>query len=589
MHFSPHFLVLRLRHASPAELFCRMKQTISLILIKIWINMGGGLRPKQKPDRMMIDNLQFPELMIETICPSGEGPIRAVPEPDAARTDIRLRWEPARLQEAMALMVSAHRKTDRLSRAEAESKAASMILEWIRANPFPHGEHYQSAMECALRIPVFMTALKQVDRLDADEYDLILDAIYQHAWLISNKLSLYSSLGNHTIVEAVGLIFAGAAYRHVGTGRRWLATGVTLLGSELPHQILSDGGPAEQSLSYHRFVLDLCWLSADFLKRNNLGDILSWRSKLLSGECFLNAFKGQDGRFPAIGDSDDGYAIAPGVSPARESSIALKVPWVTFKETGYSILNDGNIVFTFDHGPLGMAPFYNHGHADALSITLSKNGRPLLVDPGTYRYNNVSAWRNYFKGTRAHNTVTIDGEDQAVQETSFIWSNPYRCELVDFKNESGDLYYSAFHDGYTRLKKPVRHQRSILFFDQGNFIIKDRFSGEGDHCFQINYHLHPDVETDNDGIWWTLRSGGERIYMRLIEGDPIAVNGQKDPLLGWYSSRYGGKMPTHTLTFSQTGNVETVTFTTVICTKTMVDFKNGLVDAEKLERSFENS
>ena len=60
-----------------------------------------------------------------------------------------------------------------------------------------------------------------------------------------------------------------------------------------------------------------------------------------------------------------------------------------------------------------MAPLYNHGHADALSVTLSLGETPFLIDPGTYRYNGVPDWRRYFKGTRAHNTICIDEQDQA--------------------------------------------------------------------------------------------------------------------------------------------------------------------------------
>jgi len=52
--------------------------------------------------------------------------------------------------------------------------AKTIILDWdAAANPFPNGEHYASAMECALRIPVFLTALKQIDDLSPDEFALI--------------------------------------------------------------------------------------------------------------------------------------------------------------------------------------------------------------------------------------------------------------------------------------------------------------------------------------------------------------------------------------------------------------------------------
>ena len=100
-------------------------------------------------------------------------------------------------------------------------------------------------------------------------------------------------------------------------GRQWLAKGYELLKKELNHQILKDGGPAEQSLNYHRFVLDLYWLAIDFLKKNNLHDCDEFEERLIKAEHFIAAFKDARGRLPSIGDSDDGHAIAPGICPCR--------------------------------------------------------------------------------------------------------------------------------------------------------------------------------------------------------------------------------------------------------------------------------
>ena len=79
-----------------------------------------------------------------------------------------------------------------------------------------------------------------------------------------------------------------------------------MLAQELPHQVLPDGGPVEQSFAYHRFVLDLYWLAADFLERNELHACAGWKPRLLLGEAFLEACEIAPGVLPAIGDSDDG-------------------------------------------------------------------------------------------------------------------------------------------------------------------------------------------------------------------------------------------------------------------------------------------
>ncbi|MBI4775003.1 MAG: heparinase II/III-family protein [Deltaproteobacteria bacterium] len=208
------------------------------------------------------------------------------------------------------------------------------------------------------------------------------------------------------------------------------------------------------------------------------------------GERFLRSFEEHEENFPMIGDSDDSHAIAPGLKPKRhivdtvknvafhksfEGLVSSEEPvgrasqpssirspndifdrfgqihyavggaekvhkplsWgygrcLSFFRSGYTLMEAGrNTRIIFDHGPLGMPPLYNHGHADCLSLTLSVDGRQILVDPGTYRYNRVNELRKYFKGTRSHNTVTVDGKDQAVQQGNFIWTNPFTASILE--------------------------------------------------------------------------------------------------------------------------------------------------------------
>ena len=608
MAIVPHFYFLRLRNATLSELPHRLQQNLTRAYLNFLNAFGRQIPPVPVIDAQVVAELDMPDLYPEkALSVSDIGTIvELMPVVDGGRNrkqtknipdagispkslDIRLVWEPARLQHSVALLVYAQHHLDIVNWEKVGQSAKIVILSWLRANPFPRGVHYQSAMECALRIPVFFMALKQIDSLTTDESAMLLEAIYQHGWLVSKQLSLYSSLGNHTIAEAIGLIFAGAVYRSTRQGKVWISTGIKLLNNEMAHQILEDGGPAEQSLNYHRFVLDLYWLAMDFIQKNNFGNVYHWQQKLTAGEFFLSAFKDQNQLSPAIGDSDDGFAVAPGITPHRVVKTDNSKNHITFADSGYTIIRNDKLVFTFDHGPLGMAPFYNHGHADALSITLSKNGYPLLIDPGTYRYNGVPQWRRYFKGTRAHNTVTIDDQDQAVQETSFIWSKPYRSKLAASEAEKNQRFFSAFHDGYTRLDHPVYHHRSILYFDQANFLILDSFSGAGKHNFQLNYHLYPDTTVEKAGKWWVLENGGEYIYLILLNGCLVPVKGAYQPIMGWFSSRYGEKEPTTVLTLTQRGFANNISFATAIFTQSPFNQNQFKKKARQLEKKIKNS
>jgi hypothetical protein len=481
--------------------------------------------------------------------------------------DIRMAWEPARLQHLTILLLYAATNRGLPDAERLQENVKGAILEWIKQNPFLSGPHYQSAMECGLRIPVFFYVLKILNiNLDLSEKSRILETIYQHAWWIFRRLSLYSSLGNHTVCECVGLVFAGAIFSPAPEGQAWMRRGLALLRQELHHQILNDGGPTEQSLGYGRFVLDLYWLVIGFLEKNSLHDCTDFKPRLLLGEGFLTACQDDQGQLPAIGDCDDGYAVAPGMYPGKPID-PDQLTYKTFPSAGYTVIRGGDCsILTFDHGPLGMPPLYNHGHADALSITLSVNGRAMLVDPGTYRYNGVPEFRRYFKGTRSHNTVMVDGEDQAVQETGFIWSQPFRATLVRAAELSDGIIFEGHHDGYARLKNPVEHQRSIFFFRGRHFLIRDTFSGVGIHDFELNYHIHPDATVDKRSGWWVMEHRDEAVFIQLLTGgDFKLIVGQETPPFGWFSPAYGIKLKSGVLSCLKRGDVMSTTFFTAIC------------------------
>lgn len=475
--------------------------------------------------------------------------------------DIRTVWEPARLQHLWILLARAQGEEVNVpARNGRMSDVCDAVAQWLKDNPFLAGPHYESAMECALRIPLFLFCLK------ADISDgALVQAIYRHGWLIFRRLSLYSSLGNHTVTEAVGLVFAGTAFCEQREGMTWLQCGMRLLRQEVSHQILDDGGPAEQSTSYHRFVLDLYWLVVDFVEKNKIDDCADIKERLMLGEEFLAAIHA-GGNTPAIGDSDDGYALAPGVCPARPELTLQDQRYRCFEDSGYSLTQlDNGVVFTFDHGPLGMSPLFNHGHADALSITMRCGGKHILVDPGTYVYNGQPDWRRYFKGTASHNTVTIDGQDQARQLTSFAWAEPYQCELIAAREICSGLLIVAEHDGYQTLSEPATHRRELLL-NEDMLLIRDSFKGDGEHSFELNFHFHPDCDlSSTDGVW-NVRQDDFEFLVRMFEPEERLhrVYGSMQPRKGWYSPSYSCKHPCSVLSCEKKGSPSNVVFVTAL-------------------------
>lgn len=452
--------------------------------------------------------------------------------------DVRVAWEPARLQQLVSLAVVA-RQGDPAASAQALRLIEEQLASFTSANPPWSGIHYISAMECALRLIAVAHAVDLVrDRLapDSAAWPAVATLASSHAPFIEARLSLHSSAGNHTIAECAGLVYAGCLFPELPGAQRWRRRGLEILTTEIARQVHADGGGIEQAFWYLLFVTDLAGLVVALLAHRGEAVPEALRESVERAQGFLGALAARPEELPDVGDRDDGFALSPALrlsfartlSPGRGN---------TFPQSGYSTArmeSAPHFEVLFDHGPLGMPPLFGHGHADALSVCLRAAGRELLLDPGTFAYGGDLAWRRYFRSTAAHNTVCVDGQDQAVQVSAFNWSQPYRCELLRSERGAGVFRALARHDGYTRLPGKVLHWRGIVLRTGCGLLVWDLLDGEGAHDVELRWHVR-DIAADAAGV---LLLGADTVL--AIDGGMTSVQrAATEPPAGWCSPRYG--------------------------------------------------
>jgi len=470
--------------------------------------------------------------------------------------DVRIAWEPSRLQQLVVLGLIAD------SVAGGRGDEAAILLKdqlcsWAEANPPLQGIHYLSAMECALRILALSHATDlaraALIRLDQAEpaWQALLGIIESHASLIARRPSLHSSRGNHTVAEGAGLVYAGELFPELEGAARWSEAGLALLEREADDQIAPDGGGAEQSFWYLQFIVDLYGLVGELLAHRRRSVPPALLDACARGRRFLNAFAARPDELPAIGDGDNGYALSPWLRLSWEPQRELR-PVTLFETSGYTMLREGEVSVIIDHGPLGMAPSYGHGHADALSVIVRRGREALLIDPGTYTYTGDARWRAYFRGTRAHNTVTVDGQDQAVQETPFIWSHPYRVTVVHRESTpDGGFRLLARHDGYGRLTPGVVHWRAIVHHPPGQWLIWDRLNGQGRHTLDLHWHCGVEPVMEPGVIIFPGRP--DAVTMTVGGGALTWHRAELDPVCGMRSRIYGAMEPVTTIRVRHVG------------------------------------
>jgi len=318
-------------------------------------------------------------------------------------------------------------------------------------------------------------------------------------------------LGNHVIRNARALVLGGTAFG----SPRLLEAGLALLERELPEQVLPDGGHYERSPVYHLVVLrDL--LEVDAAVPGSVPPDLLERMR-----GFAAALARPDGS-PAL-FNDGTLDLAPRLElPASPDGLAL------FPETGYAVWRRGDVWLAFDCGPPSPPFLPAHAHADALSFQLWVRGRPVVVDPGMPTYE-AGAERDWFRGTRAHSTVAVDG-DQFELWGAFRSGRLPHVELL----EASEHELVAAVRGRTG----VRHERRIRV-DESRLTILDSLEGSGRRNIMSSLPFAPGVEstaaaTGSTSALREERPVSERLFERVGAGALVVRQERSLPAeLGW--------------------------------------------------------
>jgi len=520
--------------------------------------------------------------------------------------DIKYLWEPNRHLQLVTL-AQGYALTGEMRYGEA---LRAQLESWFTACPFRMGANWSSALEAGLRLLNWSLAWQLVGGLRSALFagvegeafrDRWLVSVYQHCEFVSGHFSLHSSANNHLIGEAAGLYVASLAWPHWERSSEWHAQSLAILEREALLQNAPDGVNREQATSYVQFELDLLLLPLIAARANGLDFAPGYVSRIEAMLVFLASIIDAGGNVPMFGDADDGYAVrldpradfcryhsllatgallfGRGDLKAKARGLDDKTRWLFgpgadrafeaidtadarlpvrrgFPDGGYYILGcdfetDREIRVIADAGPLGYREIAAHGHADALSFTLSAGGVELLVDPGTYAYHTQGEWRSYFRGTAAHNTVRIDGADQSQPGGNFMWLRKARAGCSRWVVSAVEDLFEGWHDGYLALEDPVLHRRRIVLRkDERRVLLEDTLQMEGEHDVEIFLHCHEECDVVTEGSSTRISRRGRAIEVAwpdVAGGTVHALKGSVDPIGGWVSRAFDRKTPACTL------------------------------------------
>lgn len=479
-------------------------------------------------------------------------------------------------------------------------KFRELLLDWLANNPAGVAQpNWAEVFEVATRINTWIWAFfyfRQAAAFDDNTCLAFLKGLLRHGCYLDANLEFHVQ-NNHLLLEAKALAVLGLLFPEFKHAERWRQRGLEILYQQINTQVCSDGVHGERTTLYHRVITGELLELLVLLENNGLAvpsEILETFSRMVDFELGITK---PDGLPPLLSDSslEDTYLRFSGANggslylgrsgiralvPALdEGSLWLLGSWLdghntlvvtpvwlkslAFPEGGYFIMRHGQtseaLYLVFDAGPFGYGPAPGHGHADALSFELYAYGQTFLVDSGFYGRSRAETgdWRNYFRSSRAHNTVVVDDQDQSILVDTWRVERPAEPTLHRWFSSDQFDFIDASHNGYERLAKPVTHRRQIFFVKPDYWIVIDSLAGQGQHCFDLYFHLMPGLGVQLEPESRVVRVGNASqpglTIVPLVTANLQAdiITGATDPIQGWVSFFSGQKQPSPTLRYRQ--------------------------------------
>lgn len=433
-----------------------------------------------------------------------------------------------------------------------------LINRWVQENPPGVGNGWEP----------YPVSLRVVNWIKWDLREgLLSDAAVQSLSLqlrwLRQRLE-YHLLGNHLLANAKALIFGGLYFEGL-EANEWFSTGWRVFNEQITEQVLPDGGHFELSPMYHLIVLEDVLDVLNVCHAYGVSVPEHWKTSARRMLNWASVMRHPDGDIPFFNDAAFGVAgtfeeLADYANRLFGYERPCEPGSVYLADSGYIRLMKGDAVVFFDAAALGPDYLPGHGHADTLAVEVSLFGQRVMVNSGTSVYS-AGPERDWQRGTSAHNTVMIDGENSSEVWGGFRVARRAKPRTVEFNPAEG--LAAAEHDGYGRLiGRPVHRRRVRLGVNELTVTdILTTFEAL-DRVRDIvgTWHFHPSIQvrpvepSEKEGAAQYILeipcSTGSRRALMILHGPCVARLERST----WHPE-FGRSIPTTRLVFSYKGRL----------------------------------
>lgn len=390
--------------------------------------------------------------------------------------DIKYVWEKSRFTHLLTLMRYDYHFND-----DNAVFVFTEIESWIDANPINQGPNWKCSQEISLRLfnwIYVLTFYKNSSAFSQALWFKIQNVIYWSLHHVYHHInfSRIAVRNNHAITETLLLAISDLLFPFIPETKKWSKFGRKWLEQEVNYQIYDDGTFLQFSMNYNRVLVQLLSFGISITELNKKPFTNTFYTKAYKTLNFLyQCLQKENGYLPNYGANDGAlffpltendyrdyrpqlntlHHILTGKNLFQDIAIQEDCRWVkkvSIPRYDFKILKHEYGTLSFEYGGYFMCRTKNSftfircgnhkdrpSHADNLHIDIWVNGKNILKDSGTYKYNTEKEILNYFTGTKSHNTVTVNDESQMLKGSRFIWY--YWTNSLVAKWTQDDDYY----------------------------------------------------------------------------------------------------------------------------------------------------
>jgi heparan-sulfate lyase len=370
-----------------------------------------------------------------------------------------------------------------------------------------------------------------------------LNSLHDHAEFL---MTVYRTKSNWGLMEAEGLAFIAITFPEFKNAETWRSEAFRRLNNEINIQVYPDGHQRELAMGYHLGCIHWFLRTYELANLNNLDtafpesylDKVEKMCEVPMKLClpdgtnvqFGDAWRGSPGQhkdkfleWAEFFDRDDFlYLTTDGKegTPPKQTAFALKESGLYSMRSGW---NKDAVCLVLKCGPDGGG----HCQPDNGTFVVYAGGRNFTPDAGSYIYSGDPEGRKWFRQTKVHQTLTLNGENSDYAPKQLLSKPGDDTDILVVENQS-----------YENLT----HRRSVFFVEKSYFIVVDDAIGSATGNVDIHFQLAPGGDAIFNRVSNSVRSDfkdGWNIFIRTNPQKGLKLEKEE----GWVSFKYTKKQP----------------------------------------------